>query len=593
VEHRRLLSLFGLPGLVLAGCSAALGCSRDHAPAPPDAAPKAAPAPLPPPDPAAEHAAHHKALVEAAHALAAQGPWEGARLGATNFVTSVLSAPLWPEDADGGEGSFRLGYLRHGARVPVIPDPIVNDSCPDGWLELVSGGFICGKNATLDPKNPRVRLAPHRPDLSKSLPYEYGVNIRNGTPLYRRVLSLDDRKKYEPWLIPPPPAPDPALADAGVPESDTDDPLDAGALLPAKPVDVPDAAAIPWYLRDGGSKAVTLDELHGHGVLVRRMVRGFILALDRDFKAAHAHWWRNTAGFAIPFERVVVHHPPADFRGAWLGGHGDPWEPGNAVSDADSGSVAVAEAGSDSGAEAGADPVAEGGADAGAASDPAPAIAFIKSSGAHLLSIDPDKKKVTWGPAIEKRTPLSLTSETYAANGTTYRRTAAGAWVSPNDIQLATPSPPPADLAPNEKWIDIDLTHQTLVAFEGTEPVYATLVSTGKRDLNDKTKDHPTPSGVFHIQSKHVSSTMDGDVAADAPYSIEDVPWTMYFDGSYALHGAFWHANFGHPMSHGCVNLSPADARALFGWTDPKLPDGWHGVFARTPTEGTRVVIHE
>ena len=82
-------------------------------------------------------------------------------------------------------------------------------------------------------------------------------------------------------------------------------------------------------------------------------------------------------------------------------------------------------------------------------------------------------------------------------------------------------------------------------------------------------------------------------------YSIEDVPWIMYFDGSYALHGAFWHANFGHPMSHGCINLSPADARELFGWTEPHLPDGWHGVFATGPAEkdgqglGTRVVIHE
>ena len=584
MEHRRLLLV---SGLVLTLWSAALGCSHDHGPAPSDAAPKAAPPPPPPPDPAAEHAAHHKALVEAAHTLAAQGPWDGARLGATNFVTSVLSAPVLPEDTDGGEESIRLGYLRHGARVPVIPDPIVNDSCPDGWLELVSGGFVCGKNATLDPKNPRVRLAPHRPDLSKPLPYEYGVNIRNGTPLYRRVLSLDDRKKYEPWLIPPPPTPDPALTDAGVPESDTEDSLDAGALLPAKPADIPDAASIPWYLRDGGSKAVTLDELHGHGVLVRRMVRGFILALDRDFKAAHAHWWRNTAGFAIPFERVVVHHPPADFRGAWLNAHPDPWDPASSVADA----AAPTDADAAANADADADPPADAGADA--AVPPAPAIAFIKSSGAHLLSIDLDKKRVSWGAPIDKRSPVDLTAETFTTAGTTYRRTSSGSWVSPNDLQLATPSPPPADLAPGEKWIDIDLTHQTLIAFEGTKPVYATLVSTGKRDPNDKTKDHPTPSGTFHIQSKHVSSTMDGDVAADAPYSIEDVPWTMYFDGSYALHGAFWHANFGHPMSHGCVNLSPADARALFGWTDPKLPDGWHGVFSRTPTEGTRVVIHE
>ena len=90
-----------------------------------------------------------------------------------------------------------------------------------------------------------------------------------------------------------------------------------------------------------------------------------------------------------------------------------------------------------------------------------------------------------------------------------------------------------------------------------------------------------------------MTATMDGDVAADGPYSIEDVPWIMYFQGSYALHGAFWHGNFGHNMSHGCVNLSPADARTLFMWSEPRLPDGWHGVFATDARPGTRVVIHE
>ena len=196
-------------------------------------------------------------------------------------------------------------------------------------------------------------------------------------------------------------------------------------------------------------------------------------------------------------------------------------------------------------------------------------------------------------PPLEKRSVVELTDETYLANGATYRETTRGTWVALSDVQLATPGAPPADLAPGEKWIDVDLTHQTLVAFEGTRPVYATLLSSGKRDEKDKTKDHPTPTGTFRIQSKHVSSTMDGDVAADAPYSIEDVPWIMYFEGSYALHGAFWHGNFGHMMSHGCVNLSPADAHSLFGWTEPRLPEGWHGVFARTPADGTRVVIHE
>jgi hypothetical protein len=67
----------------------------------------------------------------------------------------------------------------------------------------------------------------------------------------------------------------------------------------------------------------------------------------------------------------------------------------------------------------------------------------------------------------------------------------------------------------------------------------------------------------------------------------------MYFQGSYALHGAFWHDAFGNMRSHGCVNLSPEDARTLFAWADPQLPPGWHGVFSKDENTGSRVVIHE
>jgi lipoprotein-anchoring transpeptidase ErfK/SrfK len=139
----------------------------------------------------------------------------------------------------------------------------------------------------------------------------------------------------------------------------------------------------------------------------------------------------------------------------------------------------------------------------------------------------------------------------------------------------------------------VNLTTQTLVAFEGDKPVYVTLVSTGKKNKEEPEKDHATPTGSFRIREKHIAATMDGDVASDGPYSIEDVPWIMYFKGSYALHGAFWHSNFGREKSHGCVNLSPEDARQLFGWTEPQLPETWHGVLATEQKPGTRVVVHE
>ncbi|RYZ61415.1 MAG: L,D-transpeptidase, partial [Proteobacteria bacterium] len=157
---------------------------------------------------------------------------------------------------------------------------------------------------------------------------------------------------------------------------------------------------------------------------------------------------------------------------------------------------------------------------------------------------------------------------------------------------LTHPGTRPATVGENEKWIDVSISSQTLVAFVGDKAVFGTLVSTG-RTSSDKSQDHPTPVGMWRIREKHIASTMDGDVASDGPYSIEDVPWIMYFNGSYAIHGAFWHAEFGRKKSHGCVNMSPVDAKAMFEFAEPKLKRGWHAAWS-TPSElGTMVVVHD
>jgi L,D-transpeptidase catalytic domain len=139
----------------------------------------------------------------------------------------------------------------------------------------------------------------------------------------------------------------------------------------------------------------------------------------------------------------------------------------------------------------------------------------------------------------------------------------------------------PKEVPPNEPWVHVNIERQTLVLYQGDTPVYATLVSTGL-------PGHDTPTGLFEIRSKHVSATMsdiDPDVSADQRYSIEDVPWTQYFSGSIALHGAFWHAGFGLPHSHGCVNIAPLDAHYIFDHTLPELDPGFHGL----TTDGTKL----
>ncbi|MDO9018608.1 MAG: L,D-transpeptidase [Deltaproteobacteria bacterium] len=177
--------------------------------------------------------------------------------------------------------------------------------------------------------------------------------------------------------------------------------------------------------------------------------------------------------------------------------------------------------------------------------------------------------------------------------GEAYHRTADGTFVRARQVRVVARREPPADLgADDEKWIDVNLDRQSVVAYEGARPVYASVVSTGRRDRANPAQNYETIQGGFRILSKHVATTMDGNSANDGPYSIDDVPWVMYFDGSFALHGAFWHNGFGATHSHGCVNMSPPDARWFYHWTEPHVPAGWSGFYADAQHPGTRVYVH-
>jgi lipoprotein-anchoring transpeptidase ErfK/SrfK len=118
--------------------------------------------------------------------------------------------------------------------------------------------------------------------------------------------------------------------------------------------------------------------------------------------------------------------------------------------------------------------------------------------------------------------------------------------------------PPPAEpgVIGEARWIDVDLSEQTLTAYENGVPVHSTLVSTGLPQT-------PTPTGQFRIWIKLRYDDMAGE-----DYYIEDVPYVMYFYQGYGLHGVTWHGNFGRPMSHGCVNLPTEEAGWLFDWAD-------------------------
>ena len=111
-----------------------------------------------------------------------------------------------------------------------------------------------------------------------------------------------------------------------------------------------------------------------------------------------------------------------------------------------------------------------------------------------------------------------------------------------------------------ERWIEINLKQQKLTAWQGNKIIYQVTVSSGK-------KSTPTLTGVYAVQTKLPLARMRG-----ADYDIPDVPYTMYYDGNYAIHGAYWHNNFGTPVSHGCVNLPPKKAQQVFNWAKVGTP---------------------
>ena len=129
----------------------------------------------------------------------------------------------------------------------------------------------------------------------------------------------------------------------------------------------------------------------------------------------------------------------------------------------------------------------------------------------------------------------------------------------------------PQEVPQTAKWIHINLDEQTLVAYEGDQPVYATLISTGLRN-------HATQTGLFQVERKFKSKTMAGK-DENGRYEVGEVPWTMYYHKKYAVHGAYWHNEFGQPRSHGCVNVPVVDARWLFDWSNLDLPTGWHALY--------------
>jgi lipoprotein-anchoring transpeptidase ErfK/SrfK len=217
-------------------------------------------------------------------------------------------------------------------------------------------------------------------------------------------------------------------------------------------------------------------------------------------------------------------------------------------------------------------------------------LTFVQTRNVMLYSGDP-RSGLSAARRAQFREAFPMTGRRERVGGVDYLETRSGQWLL--DTRALLHIEPLAKLPhwakQHRTWIDISIERQTLVAYEGEQPVYATLVSTGQAGAEDPENSRETVQGEFLIHTKHVTRTMKSDVPGDE-YDLRDVPYVQYFSGGTALHAAFWHDDFGARKSHGCVNLSPVDARWLFDWSEPKVPQRWHG--AMSALQGTLVSVH-
>lgn len=222
----------------------------------------------------------------------------------------------------------------------------------------------------------------------------------------------------------------------------------------------------------------------------------------------------------------------------------------------------------------------------GATVDDALQVAWVNVDKAQLRKAPGGPPRGETLPRQTRLTPL----ESAELGGKRWLRVGEQAWLAASDVTAPTRAPRPEEIRPGEHWFDVELASQTLTAYVGDRPVFSTLVSTGRGPQGSALA---TPKGKRRIWVKLAESDMDNLENLDAAqsYAIQAVPWVMYFDRGYGLHGTFWHHAFGRVQSHGCVNLSPADAERLFEWASPRLPSGWTAALPTVYEQGSLVQI--
>ncbi|WP_245677730.1 L,D-transpeptidase [Chondromyces crocatus] len=486
---------------------------------------------------------------------AAQGPLEvpepaadGPKLVAVRAGAVVLERPE--------AGARKVGELSAGALVARSGSTYGKKGCPGGWYAVRPRGFVCnGDGVTL-----RVEVAPllpAPPQVARPLPYRYGRALTAGMPAYVGVPDAAALGEAEPdlrrWQSK-------VSERAGMPigAAANDVPLDERGVASGPPVLLPTAEGVgddgkrtegSFFGFVGGNAAaplVPLSVVAGEvGAKVSALRKGSGVAITRSFEISEAGAGEGRRFGVTPEGRLV----PADRLQAVPGStwHGIDLE-----------------------------------------KDPLP-VAFVHRYEVHAWSLAPGKATMT-DDELEKRTAVPLTGRFRTVEGMRFEEARAGYWLRAQDLVVVVKRTKFPDFAQGStRWLDVSVANQTLTAYEGQKAVYATLVSTGHDQLQDAATTASTPRGVFRVRSKHVTRGVDPREVGES-FDVADAPWVMELDPAVSLTGMYWSDTVGEARTFHNVAMLPVDARRLFTWTEPQVPEGWHAVYSGEG-EGTIVNI--
>jgi hypothetical protein len=457
-----------------------------------------------------------------------------ATLAALAWETHVVEQPF--------AAARVLGYLRAGATVAADDDGKPGDGCKGDWHAVAPVGFVCVEpgNATMDASANVVKALSHRPDLTQRLPYMYGIVRRQG-PIYARLPTraeakaneggLDDRMAS--WLSDG--TDDGAAFRPDYWMRNKSDPSPPAATLWASG----ETREVPDWLAASKFPPAVSGARHGEDLVVgmTKQHNGFALV---DTAVVDGRRYGITTDLLVfPVDRM------RPIEGSAFHGYRIP-------------------------------------------DDVAFPFALVRRDNAFAYSMH--KGNFEKAHAVARRSAIALTGKQRFVEGVLHFQTTDGLWLSDRFVsRVDGVKHMPKWANDGERWIDVSIAKQVLMAYEGTKPAYVTLVSTGEAGLDDPETTKSTVQGIFRIHTKHLTTTMSSNVVGEE-FELKDIPYVEYFQDSYALHAAYWHDDFGTPRSHGCINLAPEDARWLFQWTEPQLPTGWHGV--RKALSGSVVFIH-